>query len=211
MGVNSTCVVILGGHRCGTSAVAGVLKKLGVFMGHRFVGKTPFNKKGHWEDVAFLTLHKRIVGGWKRPCVDFQPVRKAYVRLIRSRERNFPLWGFKDPRFVFVFPHFLTVAESRILAISVYRDLGASVESMVDRHKPGSSVNVGKMDAVRIARRYRDAHWAALRGFRGPSIAVQYEDLVKQPAKHVSRIAKFVGLPVATGAIEFIEPGLRHF
>jgi hypothetical protein len=208
---SSTCVIILGGHRCGTSAVAGALKHLGVFMGHRYVGATPFNKKGHFEDVAFLTMHKKIVGNWKRPCVDFEPYRKGYTKLIRSRERQFPLWGFKDPRFCYVFPYFQRVTNSRLKVISIHRSLEASINSLVKRRKPRSKVNVSRPEAAKIARHYRDAQWLALRLYRGTALTVQYEVLVKSPGPQVQRIANFVGRNITAGAVQFIDKKLRHF
>lgn len=210
----STCVVVLGGHRCGTSAVAGVLHHLGVFMGHRFIGATKYNELGHWEDVAFVALHKRIVGGWKRPCVDFEPVRKAYIKLIRSRERKYELWGFKDPRAVYVFPYFLRSVRSEVKVINVHRDLEASAKSMARRKNPakGATINVNQKQAMGIARQYRDARWLAMHYcFRGPRLKVQYEELVHDSAGQVKRIAEFLGVIPDQRAINFVSPGLKHF
>jgi hypothetical protein len=208
----STCIVVLGGHRCGTSAVAGVLHHLGVFMGHRFIGPTPFNERGHFEDVAFVALHKRIVGGWKRPCVDFEPVRKAYVKLIRSREKQHKLWGFKDPRTVYAFPYFLRSVRAQVKVINVHRSLAASARSMAHRKKKGSTINVNYKQALGIARQYRDARWVAMHYcFDGPRLRVQYEELVHDPAGQVKRIAGFLGVIPDQRAINFVSPGLKHF
>jgi hypothetical protein len=211
---NSTCIVVLGGHRCGTSAVAGVLHHLGVFMGSRFIGATQYNERGHWEDVAFVALHKRIVGGWKRPCVDFEPVKPAYAKLIRSREKQHELWGFKDPRAVYVFPFFLRMVRAEVKVVNVYRELEASANSMTHRKNPkkGSSLNVTYKQALGIARQYRDAHWLAMHYcWQGPSLAVQYEALVHDPADQVKRIAGFVGVNWSQKAIDFVSPRLKHF
>jgi len=212
MSDSTTCVVVLGGHRCGTSAVAGVLKHLGVFMGHRLVGKSESNPRGHFEDVAFLELHKKIIGGWKRPCVDFEPIRVRYTKLIRSRERVFPLWGFKDPRFCFVFPYFQRITNSKILVISINRNLDAAVASMVARRsRSNPSIRVTKAQANKIARYYRNAQLLALRLHTGAILDLHYGRLIKKPTEQVTAIAKFVGLPVTERAINFIEPKLKHF
>jgi hypothetical protein len=201
---SSTCVVVLGGHRCGTSAVAGVLHHLGVFMGYRLVGASKSNRLGHFEDIAFLDLHKKIVGSWKRPCVKFDPVRRA-------RERVFTLWGFKDPRFCLVFPHFRRIVKARLLVVSIHRDLEAAAFSMAARRSTSNpSIHVTETQAKQIARRYHDAQIIALRLHRGPALAVHYEQLVEKPAKQVAAIAKFVGLPVTEKAINFIDPRLKH-
>jgi len=210
--VSSTCVVVLGGHRCGTSAVAGVLRHLGVFMGYRLVGASKSNRKGHFEDIAFLNLHKKIVGGWKQPRVNFGPVRRRYRRLIRARERVFSLWGFKDPRFCFVFPYFRQIVRARFLMVSVHRDLEAAAFSMAARKSTSNpSIRVTMVQAEQIARRYEDAQAIALRLHKGPVLKVQYEQLVKKPAEQIAAIAKFVGLPVTEKAINFVDPRLKHF
>lgn len=207
----STCVVVLGGHRCGTSAVAGALHHLGVFMGHHLIGPTPFNPRGHWEDVEFVELHKKIVGGWKRPCVDFEPVRKRYTALIRKREREHKLWGFKDPRACYVFPHFLRCAKVKVKVVAVNRNLEASAKSMVKRRKPGSSINVSPRRAMIIARQYRDARWLALRFYKSHVLRVQFEELTEYPQTQVERLAKFIGVNWTQKAVDFINPKLRHF
>lgn len=209
---NSVCIAVLGGHRCGTSAVAGALHYLGVFMGSRFIGPTPYNERGHFEDVAFVALHKRVVGGWKRPCPDFEPVRDSYIKLIRSREKQYELWGLKDPRLLYVFPYFLRSVKAEVRVVNVYRNLEASANSMANRHKKGSSLNVTYKQALSIARQYRDAHWIAMHYcFDGPRLDVQYEELVHDPAGQVKRIAEFVGVNWSQKAIDFVSPGLKHF
>lgn len=207
---NSTCVIILAGHRTGSSALAGLVKRLGVFMGHKFVGKTEFNQRGHYEDVAFLRLHKRIVGNWKRPCVDFEPFREPYTKLVRERERNFPLWGFKDPRFCYVFPYFQQIAQSKLVVISLFRNIGATEKSLMAR-KGKPRINVSEPQAAKIARCYRDAQWLARNTYSGPVLPVLYGRLVECPMDEAARIAKFIGVPVTESAIEFIDSRLKHF
>lgn len=207
----TTCIVVLGGHRCGTSAVAGALHHLGVFMGHKLIGATPFNPRGHWEDVEFVELHKKIVGGWKRPCVDFEPVRKRYTALIRKREAEHKLWGFKDPRACYVFPYFLRCVKAEVKVIAVNRSMRSSAQSMVKRRKAGSSVNVTPGQAQGITRQYRDARWLGLQVYSGPILRVQFEELTKYPQAQVERIARFVGVNWTQKAVDFINPKLRHF
>jgi hypothetical protein len=207
----TTCIVVLGGHRCGTSAVAGALHHLGVFMGHRLIGPTPFNPRGHWEDVEFVELHKKIVGGWKRPCVDFVPTRKQYMALIRRREAEHKLWGFKDPRACYVFPHFLRCVKAKVKVVAVNRGMTASAKSMVKRRKAGSSINVTARQARAITRQYRDARWLSLQVYDGPILRVQFEELTKYPQAQVERLAKFIGVNWTQKAVDFINPKLRHF
>lgn len=205
----STCIVVLGGHRCGTSAVAGMLHHLGVFMGHRFVGAGKYNEKGHWEDKAFLGHHKRIVGDWRSPGVDFEPHRQAYRRLIRQREKH-GLWGFKDPRFIFVFPHFLGIVKAEVRVINIWRGLEASARSMWTR-RGKARINVDLEQARGIARLYRKEQMRILGTWKGKRLDVRYGQLCQNPGREVGRIANFVDVPMTKAAVRFIEPKLRRF
>ncbi len=208
----STCIVVLGGHRCGTSAVAGVLHHLGVFMGYRFVGAGKYNKRGHWEDKVFLGHHKRIVGSWKNPKVDFEPHRQVYSRLVRRREEEHELWGFKDPRTIFMFPYFLEVVKVEVRVINVWRNLEASAKSMTARHSTKSSrINVDMGEARIIAELYRREQMQVLEDWEGAQLNVKYERLCQRPHREVIRIAQFVGLSLTERAVKFIAPKLRHF
>lgn len=212
----SVCIVVLGGHRCGTSAVAGVLYHLSVFMGYRLLGAGRYNVRGHWEDRTFLEHHKKIVGGvlrWKKPRVNFEPCRQAYGQLVRRREAEHKLWGFKDPRTIFVFPHFLEVAKCEVRVINIWRDLEASAHSMWKRRgkKATSHVNVDLDEAREIAKRYRRKHMQVLKAWEGERLDLRYGRLCRIPGREVNRVAAFVGVPPKGKAVRFIDPKLRHF
>lgn len=212
----SICIVVLGGHRCGTSAVAGALHHLGVFMGYRLLGAGKYNERGHWEDRTFLEHHKKIVGGvlgWKSPKVNFESCRQAYGQLVRRREAEHELWGFKDPRTIFVFPHFLEVTRCEVRVINVWRDLEASAHSMWKRRgkKATSHVNVDLDEAREIARLYREKQTQVLAAWKGERLDIRYGRLCQKPGREVKRIAKFAGVPPRRKAIMFINPKLRHF
>lgn len=205
----STCIVVLGCHRSGTSAVAGALFQLGVFMGTRRIGQTKYNPLGHWEDKDFVDLNKRIVGDWRHPFVDFEPVRAAYRELVRGRESKFQVWGFKDPRMCYVFPYFAQVVKAKLKVINVTRNTRSIVRSLVNRK--GKGLNVSGKQATRIVRCYLSAKDMALRTFGGPILVVPYEGLVKKPEEQMRIIAKFSGRPFVQEAAGFIVPKFKHF
>ena len=87
-----TVIIVLGGHRSGTSAVAGVCHELGLFMGQSLIGKSRDNARGHFEDVEFVALNKAIVGDWRRPMADFEPANVArqvppLKKLLETRQK----------------------------------------------------------------------------------------------------------------------------
>lgn len=208
-----TAIIILGGHRCGTSAVAGICHELGVFMGHKLIGKNRDNPKGHYEDIEFVSLNKAIVGDWRRPLADFSPMQKQYKTLIANREKKHKVWGMKDPRLCFTLPHILPLFKSKVRVIYVTRPIKASAQSMVRRAehpKAKGPIKVNLVQAVKLARAYRDAALIALRLYNGPVLRVAYDDLIENPKEQIGLIADFVGLPVNDKALKFVDPKLRH-
>ncbi|MDR2744920.1 MAG: hypothetical protein LBB66_06995, partial [Desulfovibrio sp.] len=50
------CIMVLGMHRSGTSAVSLSLRVFGARHGDSLVGGLSSNPKGHWEDIDVLRL-----------------------------------------------------------------------------------------------------------------------------------------------------------
>ena len=105
-------LVILGMHRSGTSALAGVMHILGIAMGDCFVPPEDSNPKGHWEHLEIMRTHKRILrelgynmgydvrsfpeGWWKN--TNISSFKDNLKKIISQDFKSSPLWGFKDPR-----------------------------------------------------------------------------------------------------------------
>ena len=104
-----TCILVLGLHRGGTSATAGVLWRLGVDM-NPTSGTLPGNTQ---EDVELQLLHEQAIGHWTTPVVDFERIRQRYTVAIRQREPK-ALWGYKDPRLNFLLPWVLEVINCEV-------------------------------------------------------------------------------------------------
>ena len=62
-----TAIIVLGGHRSGTSCVAGIIHRLGVPLGEHLLGPGVGNPVGHFEDLAFYHLHRLILGENRDP------------------------------------------------------------------------------------------------------------------------------------------------
>lgn len=107
----STCLLILGMHRSGTSCLAGTIEKAGLYMGdvHK---KNPFNKKGNRENQHIMLLNEDLLAfnniSWDNPFL----AKKLNWTLDHEKRRDLILhdlhhqaavvsqgyWGFKDPR-----------------------------------------------------------------------------------------------------------------
>ncbi|MGC9779819.1 MAG: sulfotransferase [Candidatus Heimdallarchaeota archaeon] len=113
-------VIILTQPRSGSSLLAGILHRFGVYMGEEkdLMMSQHKNKLGSYENQAFLKLShnilfkaKRLMLYWKRLSDEDGKVESAVkdyeeelVKLIRDTERN--LWGFKEAVLIYTLPYF---------------------------------------------------------------------------------------------------------
>ena len=122
-------LVVLGMHRGGTSAVAGMLQRLGVDFGPRLMPANADNPAGYYEHNDVVNLHDRFLGrlgaAWDDPFPPaFEPSSWSELapapglptyrqELLSILKRDFsgedgrppaPLWGLKDPRLCLLLP-----------------------------------------------------------------------------------------------------------
>jgi hypothetical protein len=224
--MSKLCVVVLGIHRCGSSAVAGVVHHLGTNMGGPGFADVS-NPKGHYEDEEFVELHMRIFGEvvpdgcggtmvnparWRDPAPMFEPWRDSYARLIRHREENEACWGVKDPRLCYLLPWFLDLVRDPVYLINVTRPIDESAQSLLRRDASRSMPHQITIEEMReVCDRYLVRKREILDQFSGPILDVVYDFLVREPAKAVEMIAHFLRTPVTQEALEVVDPALRHF
>jgi O-antigen biosynthesis protein len=113
----SVALFVLGMHRSGTSAVGGMLSRLGVDLGTRLMPPTQDNPKGYFEHQDIVAVHDGLLAslglkwdGVRRLPAGWQDGPAAHVARTALREivaRDFagvPLWGLKDPRLCRLMP-----------------------------------------------------------------------------------------------------------
>lgn len=134
-------LIIAGFHRSGTSAVAQLLHRAGLFLGHRMVEANPSNRYGHFEDWVVVNLHNAILADNDLTWLVGEPLlpvvgRKRWRQMRRIAERRnaeHRLWGFKDPRvcpFIMLWKYLLPDAK----VLLVYRHFADSTYSLARRH-----------------------------------------------------------------------------
>ena len=112
--MTSTCLIILGMHRSGTSCLTGTLQQHGVFLGQVFESN-PYNKKGNRENHEIMDLNTNLLefnsGSWDNPpnSITWTARHSQFRDRIISKflESNCPIWGFKDPRSLFTLDFWL--------------------------------------------------------------------------------------------------------
>lgn len=145
--------VVMGMHRSGTSAIAGLLHDNGITMGEDssfYPRPSPENPKGFYEDVRFRNINDELlkcnhlyVDDWDVP--EDAPFRDATAEifenartLITEMQDRYPNWGWKDPRTCLTWPFWATVLDSLGLLretkiIGTTRDPSRIAKSMIKR------------------------------------------------------------------------------
>ncbi|MGH2482289.1 MAG: sulfotransferase family protein, partial [Ktedonobacteraceae bacterium] len=59
--LNNTAIIVLGMHRSGTSAVAGMLNALGMYLGSDLMAPAADNPKGFYEHNGITNLHDELL------------------------------------------------------------------------------------------------------------------------------------------------------
>lgn len=203
----STAVLVAGMHRSGTSALAGVLSKLGIPLGDRLLEPAGDNPKGYWEHQDVVMVHERLLAGlgsrWDDVralpdnWLESEPARHAAAAIDEIITRDFldkSVWAVKDPRLCRMLPLWFEVLskhETRPVVLFMVRkpsEVSASIETR-NCWRP----LVGKL----LWLRYMTEAVAASRDVsRG---VVLYEDLLMDPVSTVTTALSLLGTPVGQG------------
>lgn len=143
--MKKTCILVLGMHRSGTSAISGVLSSYGIDFGSNLLPAAKDNQKGFFEDQDIVALNNKIL---RENDSSWDDSRQLEVR-IRNRERaisdikkiicirnkniNF---CFKDPRISILFPLYeeaLTELNVRIKVVYIFRNPNEVATSLYKR------------------------------------------------------------------------------
>jgi len=218
-------VLVLGMHRSGTSAAAGLVTGLGLATcapGDMVRG--PWNPSGHFESRSLMHLNDALLAQmglrwWYPP-----PVGAAYAqvaaritttprqarRVFRRVHRTKP-WVWKDPRTSVLIPFWRRALGAHVAAVVVFRNPLEVATSLQRRHSLPLPFGVALWERYN---RLILAHSARMR-----VLVTRYTDLVVDPAGWSARTGGFledlgmrVALPpdTATQARDFIDPELRH-
>lgn len=190
-----SCIIVMGCFRSGTSAVAGALHHLGVFMGERFDPPNANNPKGFWEDLDFKALHTAYEDCQHDSYDKGSDLDVSYRQLISKREAEHALWGVKDP-LICKYLHKLTfVTDSKLIVCR------RSVEEIAASMSRAIGIPDDRM-FMPLAQSYVDELNNSLLNYTGPVLEVQKTDFAVQI---LEPICEFVGLPSNQAAVDFLS------
>ncbi|MGH8075357.1 MAG: hypothetical protein ACREO4_15000 [Lysobacter sp.] len=223
--VRRDLLLVLGMHRSGTSAMAGVLDKLGVELGDELLPPTKDNPKGYFENAKIVDAHEVMFAALGRAWHDPRPLPGSWVQdnaaVMAQRElagvlgvlfADSGIVAVKDPRSSRVLPLWREVAEQA----------GARVAPVIMvRHPDEVAASLHRRDGLSRSR----AHllWArylldAERASRGSArVFVAYEALLRDWQGEIKRLDATFGLQLlgdddhGVGQVDrFLDVALRN-
>ena len=212
-------VAIVGMHRSGTSMVAQLLGRCGIYLGEdgALLGPTADNRQGHWEHAGFHRLNEEILaelgGGWDMPPrvptgwgedIRLRGARTAAEALVESFDGREP-WGWKDPRTSLTLP----LWQELIPDLKLVWCLRHPLEVALSLQRRGmfsyaNSLTLWRIYNERVMSGLEDGNW----------ILTEYDAYFERPESELRRLLSHLEIPYSqssiTEAVAVPANGLRH-
>ncbi len=217
------CVAIVGMHRSGTSATAGLLVGLGL-AGPRVEDLVPANdgnERGHWESESVHMCNVKVLAalggdtyappppasGWEND-PEFDLLRSEAAQWFESTSDGRPL-VLKDPRLCITLPLWKTALPGNLPTLFVLRDPLEVARSLQARDKLPMVLGLALWD------RYVRCAALSLEGSR--TLVVDYAAMLEDPVKWTEVICAYLeeqglhlGPDSRSAALTFLDTRLRH-
>ena len=195
-------------HRSGTSWLAGSLQEKGLELGEVST-REAHNPKGNRESAVVMALHDAVLadngGSWKRPSWPnrwSEPRRAELAAFIAEMNRDYPLWGFKDPRALLALDEWLRQVPD-LVRVAIYRHplaVHRSLASRSDRFDEKRSLGLWTAYNTRLVEELR----------RSPCALLRFDVPTPELLAGLDRVARDLRLPLADAPSTFFERDLVH-
>lgn len=187
--------LVLGMHRSGTSALTGLLDRLGFYAGpeESLMGADAHNARGYWELGEVQAFNEDLLAALQGSWTDVleldprrlaPPVRATFLHRARSlvnHLNSYGPWVIKDPRMCLLLPFWRELLE-RPLCVLIHRNPLAVARSLARRD--GLPIHVG----IALWEHYNLGALAASEGL--PRALVGYRDLIDDPAAAAAGVVR---------------------
>lgn len=226
MNKDKKCILVLGMHRSGTSAVTGVLNTLGIELGSDIISPSRNNPRGYFENKKIRDVNEKILAtldsSWEDPSQlpdnwwKYKKI-KAYeekvIRIIQEDFKSKNIFGIKDPRLCILLPLWLEVIkEVNIIPYFIFsiRNPLEIAESLKKRN------DFPQKKSILLWFKYTLEAELFSRGF--PRVFIEYKKLLESPEETIKKISETLGVEfprsysnVKNVVNKFIDPNLRHY
>lgn len=229
-GTRRTCILVLGMHRSGTSALTRVLSLMGASLPRRMIGAAEGNSAGHWEPARLVEYHDTLLAELGTVWHDWQKLdltrissaRRAEIRadirqIIDEDFGDAALMVIKDPRiclFPALFLQVLREANIDVVPVLPVRNPLEVMASLSARSGIWPAHYTANDAALLWLRHVLEAEFAT-RDYR--RAVVMHDALLDDWRALLERLIKHSGLefPAAIDEAaplidEFLQPALRH-
>ena len=218
------CLLILGMHRSGTSALTRCMNLLGMDLGANLLSPERMNAKGFWEHADAVRINDELLASFGMQWHSLSTLPDDWMKgagALRAREqigalidRDFkgvPLWGIKDPRMCRLAPLWTDVLMERGIEVASVLMIRSPVEvaaSLLRAH--GIALSHGVI--LWLLHLIESDH--ASRSMRRSMVS--YEGLLAEPLELVKRIGTDICIrwPILPdqrreALLTFLDEGLR--
>ena len=203
----------MGVESSGTSAVAGVLHHLGVYMGARLHAPSKGNPKGYYEDNDWIDLHIRE---------DFWANQRHFIEqyVDKRLSQGKKIWGVKSPMFAaakmgVLFASILKekIHDLDLMLVVVRRPLYSITKSAYTKRKGTISHEKAYSQTKNSVKNLN----AVVNAIDCPKLEIEYDRLCFYTKDEVKRMVEFcfggMSFPLdgVRLAVEFVDLSLNHY
>lgn len=197
-------IIVTGCYRSGTSAIAGALHHLGIYMGSNFQKPNEANPKGYFEDPRILRINNDIHHYSLNKHIDIENLIKSlrsFEELVNFNNHRYKVWGFKDPKFCLTVPHTKPITSTSSLIV-MKRDVDATVNSIVK-----AMGYYGKDANIDIWRNFVNHYNNSIDNYlrnhhKGNTMTVEYEAIEIRPKVIIEGISQITEMKFTPAKIQ---------
>lgn len=214
-----TCIMVLGMHRSGTSALTRAISLLGAALPKNMLPPDPDNEKGFWESAPLMALHENMLaeGGsrwddWRSfdpnniATARLQFYHAEIARLIDEEYGSAPLFVLKEPRisrFVPLYAEILERMHIDVRYVLIERNPLAVIGSLAKRN----GMTTGFSSLLWLRHELEAEH--ATRG--RPRVFLSYEGMLDDWRKGIERITSALKIDWPLPDLEWHAMLSSHF
>ncbi len=188
-------MLIIGMHRSGTSAIAGLIAAQGAYIAPEslLLPAGNDNPHGFWERQDALAINRKImkaqncnwhyIQGFSSE-IPIAENLKTELRLCVDDLQSKPVFALKDPRLCLTMPYWLPYFRQMPLIVFAVRHPAAIAQSLLQRN------NMPLMQGLLLWEKYISYALENISKYNAKIISCRYEDLIDNPEQEAARLHK---------------------